>query len=338
MVITGFDRMESEQLISALGGLKPFLMNNMSPSARGFGNRHECDEMTSKGTRISIKPRWSKILKRCHDSRTPEQLFAHYQIEKGLAAQLKNGDQSTRFRFYPEVYQKLFSSIEDHPQRREGSRDDRKMNLQISLLRKLVPKGVRFGELGAGDCKLSLSMCDHCSVVTAIDVTDALLPSGEKPSNFRFVKIDGLHFPFGDNSFDFMFSDQLMEHLHPDDAASQLSEISRVLAPGGGYYCITPSSVTGPHDISMFFDDIASGLHLKEYSYRELCSLFEQVDLAKRAVLFGQGAAHMLVPAKFGIMIETMLQRIRAKRTSPITNMVLQHLMGIRLLGYKRKA
>lgn len=88
----------------------------------------------------------------------------------------------------------------------------------------------------------------------------------------------------------------------------------------------------------MFFDDIATGLHLKEYSYRELCSLFEQVGLINRAVLFGQGAAHMLVPAKFGIMIETMLQRIFAQRTSPITNLVLQHLMGIRLLGYKGKA
>src|ERR687889_570349 len=109
----------------------------MSPSAGGFGHRHERDEMNSKGTRIPIKRRWSKMLKRCHDSRTPKQLFAHYQIEKDLAARLMNADQSTRFRLYPDVYQKLFSSVEDHPQRRQGSRDDRKMNLQVSLLKKL---------------------------------------------------------------------------------------------------------------------------------------------------------------------------------------------------------
>ncbi|WP_352903664.1 class I SAM-dependent methyltransferase [Mesorhizobium sp. M0833] len=75
-------------------------------------------------------------------------------------------------------------------------------------------------------------------------MTDALLPPGEKPANFQFVRIDGIHLRFADNSLDFMFSDQLMEHLHPDDDR-QLSEVYRVLSPGGAYYCTlqTPSRV-----------------------------------------------------------------------------------------------
>jgi SAM-dependent methyltransferase len=291
--------------------------------------------MTSNRTQVPIKRHWSKISKLYHDSRTPERIFAHYHIEKGLAAQLMNADQGARLSLYAQVYDKLFSSLEDHPQKRCVLRDHRIINLQTSLLRKLTPKGARFGELGAGDCKLSLSMCSHCSAVTAIDVTDALVPPGEKPPNFHFAKIDGIHLPFIDNSFDFIFSDQLMEHLHPDDAASQLSEIYRVLAAGGTYYCITPNVITGPHDVSMFFDNIASGFHLKEYSYRELSSAFEEVGFREEAVVFGQGAAHVLVPAKFGIMIETMMQKIWPGRSSPSTNLVLRHLMGIRLIGYK---
>ncbi|WP_352827125.1 class I SAM-dependent methyltransferase [Mesorhizobium sp. M0159] len=71
----------------------------------------------------------------------------------------------------------------------------------------------------------------------------------EKPANFQFAKIDGIHLPFADNSLDFVFSGRLMEHLHPDDAVRQLSQLYRVLVPGGAYYCITTHAVTGPHDI-----------------------------------------------------------------------------------------
>ncbi|TIX86127.1 class I SAM-dependent methyltransferase [Mesorhizobium sp.] len=291
--------------------------------------------MTSNGTQVPIKRDWSAISEFCHDVRTPERIFAHYQIEKALAAQLLNSDQDARLSLYAEVYGKLFTSLEDHPQNRNEYRDDRKVNLQTILLRTLVQKGARFGELGAGDCKLSLSMCNHCASVNAIDVTDALLPPGEKPANFQFVKIDGIHLPFADNSLDFMFSDQLMEHLHPDDAVRQLSEVYRVLAPGGAYYCITPSAVTGPHDISVYFDNVACGFHLKEYSYGELSRAFTGVGLRKQAVLFGHGAVNVLVPAKIGIMLEMVMQGVWRRRSRPTTNSVLRHLMGIRLLGYK---
>jgi hypothetical protein len=164
-----------------------------------------CSEMTSNGTQVPIKRDWSKISEFCHDARTPERIFAHYQIEKALASQLLNSDQDARLSLYAEVYSKLFTSLEDHPQNRNKYSDDRIVNLRTRLPRTLVQKGARFGELGAGDCKL-ISMCNHCSSVNAIDVTDALLPPGEKPANFQFAKIDGIHLPFADNSLDFMFT------------------------------------------------------------------------------------------------------------------------------------
>jgi SAM-dependent methyltransferase len=215
-------------------------------------------------------------------------------------------------------------------------RRDNVINNQIPLISKLVPQRARFAELGAGDCELSLRMCNHCASVTAIDVTDALVPHRHKPSNFTFVKIDGLHLPFDDHRFDFIFSDQLMEHLHPDDGAVQLSEVYRILAPGGAYYCITPNVTTGPHDISVYFDDIARGFHLKEYSYRELSNAFTAAGFRRQVVILGLGNNHILVSATIALAMETCARAIcRVRKRRSITGPLLRHLMGIRLLGYK---
>lgn len=61
-----------------------------------------------------------------------------------------------------------------------------------------------------------------------------------------------------------------MEHLHPDDAYEQLQEIYNALIPGGIYICITPNRLSGPHDVSQYFDSIATGFHPKEYTTVEM--------------------------------------------------------------------
>jgi SAM-dependent methyltransferase len=92
------------------------------------------------------------------------------------------------------------------------------------------------------------------------------------------------------------YSNQLMEHLHPDDAFEQLCEIYRVLAPGGIYLCLTPNSLTGPHDISRYFDSVATGFHLKEYSIRELTGLFRSVGFSRLRFCFGVKGRFLPLP------------------------------------------
>ena len=72
-----------------------------------------------------------------------------------------------------------------------------------------------------------------------------------------------------------------MEHLHPDDANDQLTNIVNALAPGGRYICITPNRLTGPHDVSKHFDSEATGFHLKEYTNLELKKLFLSVGFSR---------------------------------------------------------
>ena len=90
---------------------------------------------------------------------------------------------------------------------------------------------------------------------------------------------------------DLVFSNQLMEHLHPDDAEAELQSIFTALKPAGYYVCITPNRLTGPHDISRDFEESATGLHLKEYSTSELDSLFRRTGPPKdRAASLHRGS------------------------------------------------
>ncbi len=87
---------------------------------------------------------------------------------------------------------------------------------------------------------------------------------------------DGTSIPVPPGSIDVAYSNQLMEHLHPDDARAQLLNLNRALKPGGIYVCQTPNRLTGPHDVSRGFDAVATGFHLREYTNGELIALFRE--------------------------------------------------------------
>jgi SAM-dependent methyltransferase len=90
------------------------------------------------------------------------------------------------------------------------------------------------------------------------------------------LPFDGTRMPLADGSVDIAYSNNVIEHLHPDDARAQMAEIHRVLKPQGVFVCITPPRSTGPHDVSKFFLPPGAepqGLHLKEYELGELAGL-----------------------------------------------------------------
>jgi SAM-dependent methyltransferase len=92
----------------------------------------------------------------------------------------------------------------------------------------------------------------------------------------KFLISRGVEVPLEDATVDLAYSNQLLEHLHPEDAQDHLQELYRVLKPGGSYVCVTPNRLTGPHDISLYFDETACGFHLKEYTMTELCDAMVQ--------------------------------------------------------------
>jgi hypothetical protein len=112
-----------------------------------------------------------------------------------------------------------------------------------------------------------------------------------------------------------IYSHQLMEHLHPADAADQLGHIVERLAPGGAYVCVTPNRLSGPHDISRHFDETARGFHLREYSASELLDLFQGAGFARVAIVASlRGRTLMQIPAAVVHWAEGWVQALPASR------------------------
>jgi SAM-dependent methyltransferase len=228
-----------------------------------------------------LKPNYLALQKRCHDSRSPERLVAHYELERQLGDRLRAASQSERSLLYAEVYSKLFDSLPDHPQKTSSEPAAKHVADRVRLVGPLLKPDAVYLEVGCGSAALPFALASLAGEVLGLDVTDALVDFAAAPSNFRFVKTKGVEIPLADWSVDLVHSDQLMEHLHTEDAEPQLREIHRVLKPGGQYLCTTPNRVTGPHDISIFFDDVATGFHMREYDYRTLRTLFLRTGFSR---------------------------------------------------------
>jgi SAM-dependent methyltransferase len=218
------------------------------------------------------------------DVRTAERIRAHYEVERELADRLRHAPREERRGLYSLVYDELFERVPDHPQlTRKGSAEDTRVQvgLQMRFLRHFLRPGLTFLEIGAGDCALSAEVARTARHVYAVDVSESISSLVGRPANLEIVVSDGVSIPVEAGSVDFAYSNQLMEHLHPEDAFEQLRNIVRALAPSGRYVCITPNRLSGPHDVSSHFDREATGFHIKEYTVTELARLFRAAGFAQ---------------------------------------------------------
>ncbi|HJZ60022.1 MAG TPA: class I SAM-dependent methyltransferase [Gemmataceae bacterium] len=211
-----------------------------------------------------------------HDTRDPAALRRHYEVERELADRLRNSRPEDRQALYRAVYTELFARVPDHPQnmwKETPEQQTLRTAEQIGILRRYLTPQTVYLEVGAGDCSLTREVAGRVKFAYGVDVTD-LLGGSSRPANFELLMTDGATIPLANGLVSVAFSNMLIEHLHPDDFDRHLREVARVLRPGGVYVCRTPHRYTGPQDISQHFDAEATGLHLREYSFRELAARF----------------------------------------------------------------
>ncbi len=274
------------------------------------------------------------------EARSPARIRAHYEVEKRLASRLKQASREERRTLYALLYDEMYRQIPDHPQlTRKASPERRRavVRSQMRLLARFLDRTTTFLEVGAGDCALALEVARVARKVYAVDVSRAVTGGTVFPENFELILSDGCSIPVPPGSVDVAYSNQLMEHLHPDDALEQLENIYRALAPGGVYLCITPNRLDGPHDVSRYFDEVATGFHLKEYTISELAALFRRVGFERVSLFLGARGKYVEVPAGPSVLVEASLSRLPSVLRRRVAGWKpVGFFISIRMLGRKR--
>lgn len=118
--------------------------------------------------------------------------------------------------------------------------------IKMDRLVKLVPPRGRVLEIGCGSARLSSFFAGRGYAVVGLDYAwNAILLARRRAEPMSFVQGDAFTLPFPDGAFDVVLSTGLLEHF--EDPAPIVSEMARVLKPGGSFY-----SDVVPHKFSLF--------------------------------------------------------------------------------------
>ena len=262
--------------------------------------------------------------------------YQQYQLEKELANKLLNTTKDQRKSAYKIFYGEFFNKFPkinnnlDH-------KIKHKVDWQLRLLKPFLNKNITFMEIGAGNCLLSLKVANYVKCVTAYEVAELITPSTDLPANFKLKVFDGIDFGELDNSIDFIFSNDVFEHLHIEDSFHHVKQYFNMLKSGGKIIIVTPNSLTGPHDISRNFSMKPDGFHMKEYTNMELRKILKSYGFTRiRALLghkkIGYYAINIFLLIWLEILYNIIPIRVRYKYKN---NPILLKLFTIKITGTK---
>jgi SAM-dependent methyltransferase len=182
-----------------------------------------------------------------------------------------------------DYYEELWQSLPD-----ELEPPDRALRTQFLLAR--VHRGDHVLDLGCGDGWMTAELARAGAVPTGIEVAQAAVDRarGRHPElDLRLAPIDG-PFPIEDNACDVVWASEVIEHVA--DTARWLSEIRRVLRPGGRLLLTTPNHsrlrllVAG---IELYSEPLGDHLHL--YSTSSLRGVLRDFDFGEIEISSGGG-------------------------------------------------
>ena len=223
----------------------------------------------------------------------PEQLRElHWQEEQILARRIVDAPKDSRERAVAiRLAYDTIARIQTARNRDSGAPlvmglDQRYVRLVLSLLRRRRRHGLAasFFEVGFGSGVMLKTVADEGYDVAGVEVSAALhreacdlLGPGYREwllvGDVRTVAAgqQGRH--------GLVFWNDVFEHIPPDEILEYLQAIRSMLMPGGLLVTITPNWHMRPSDITRDFHPRrteAVGLHLKEYTLREVCVLLRQ--------------------------------------------------------------
>src|SRR5437588_13101735 len=148
-----------------------------------------------------------------------------------------------------------------------------------------IQPGDRVLDLGSGAGDFTAEVARAGASAIGIEVAEAAVArarSRHPGLEFGLAPIDGL-LPLEDGAFDVVWSSEVIEHVA--DTARWLSEVRRVLAPGGRLLLSTPShgrARVALFGVERFSEPLGDHLHL--YTRRSLRTLLEEYGFGEVSV------------------------------------------------------
>lgn len=114
-----------------------------------------------------------------------------------------------------------------------------------------LPKGACVLDAGAGRGRLLFELAEAGLRVIGLENNQTLVQSGNqeiknkgKEKELRFIEGDIRDIPLEDKSVDAVVDVCLLQHILPTDHQTYMSEVSRVIKPGGFFFLVTLSKKT----------------------------------------------------------------------------------------------
>jgi hypothetical protein len=100
--------------------------------------------------------------------------------------------------------------------------------------------------------------------------------------------------------------------------------------------CVTPNRLYGPSDVSGYFEDVARGFHLREYSVREIRAIFREAGFPKMHVYIGARGLFLRCPAILVEALESAIERLPMRLRRSVAKVpFLRALLGVRVAGIR---
>lgn len=227
---------------------------------------------------------------------TEEMILEHWELEKRLTRELLESHSGNRWQVFDRCYSELYSELGWLNELVDADESRNKVRRLEKWHNVIGAPPQKIYEIGSGKAELISFLAQKGFTCKATEITQQRGQTcAEEVPNLTWGISDGIHLDRFEplDYYDVVISNQVIEHLHPDDVVDHFEGAWAILSRGGRYIFSVPHRCAGPADVSSVFGcDEPRGMHLREYTYGELRDICYRTG-------FRKAAAVLSLPVKF---------------------------------------
>jgi len=178
---------------------------------------------------------------------------------------------------------------------------------------KLMRPGSTVFEIGSGSGYIINALARAGFKCVGTDIASGRVEVARQKNGVTWENTDGVHLTqFTEaGAYDYVLSNQVVEHLHPDDIVTHFTEARKLLKPGGEYLMITPYAPLGPKDVSLVFGlKRPVFMHLREYYLNELIEIAKEAEFKEVMCVFTQSKLGICRPSRSFTIYSSLMDRL----------------------------